>query len=228
MAMKIKRHNSAVRFTHWVTALSIFALLFSGFGQMPIYKRYFVDQLPGLGWSSNFYITLNIHYVAAFILIFVSFYYVAYLLTSKNLDILPRRGDFKESVQIFASMVGLAKEPENDKYLAEQRLAFSVTALSVFFLIVTGSLKVWKNFPGVYLAPETVFWLAQIHNLFTVILFLSIIVHLLAFLIKANRPLVPSMFTGKIDMEYVRKRHSKWWEKLNSEVKDEAEEGEAR
>jgi formate dehydrogenase gamma subunit len=228
MAMKIKRHNSAVRFTHWVTALSIFALLFSGFGQMPIYKRYFVDQLPGLGWSSNFYITLNIHYVAAFILIFVSFYYVAYLLTSKNLEILPRRGDFKESIQIFASMVGLAKEPENDKYLAEQRLAFSVTALSVFFLIVTGSLKVWKNFPGVYLAPETVFWLAQIHNLFTVILFLSIIVHLLAFLIKANRPLVPSMFTGKIDMEYVRKRHSKWWEKLNSEVKDEAEEGEAR
>lgn len=226
--MKIKRHNSAVRFTHWVTALSIFALLFSGFGQMPIYKRYFVDQLPGLGWSSNFYITLNIHYVAAFILIFVSFYYVAYLLTSKNLEILPRRGDFKESIQIFASMVGLAKEPENDKYLAEQRLAFSVTALSVFFLIVTGSLKVWKNFPGVYLAPETVFWLAQIHNLFTVILFLSIIVHLLAFLIKANRPLVPSMFTGKIDMEYVRKRHSKWWEKLNSEVKDEAEEGEAR
>jgi len=154
---KIKRHNLAVRFTHWVTALSIFVLLFSGFGQMPIYKRYFVDQLPGLGWSSNFYITLNIHYVAAFILIFVSFYYVAYLLTSKNLDILPRRGDLKESIQIFASMVGLAKEPENDKYLAEQRLAFSVTALSVFFLIVTGSLKVWKNLPGVYLAPGTCF-----------------------------------------------------------------------
>ncbi len=221
--MKIKRHNLAVRFTHWVTALSIFFLLFSGFGQMPIYKRYFVDQLPGLSWSSNFYITLNIHYVAALILIFVSFYYVTYLLTSKNMDILPRRGDFKESIQIFASMVGLAKEPENDKYLAEQRLAFSVTALSVLILIVTGALKVWKNLPGVYFSPGTVFWLAQIHNLFTVILFFSIIVHLLAFLIKANRPLVPSMFTGKIDQDYVRHRHRKWWEKLHPEVSEKSE-----
>ncbi len=215
--MKIKRHNLAIRFTHWVTATSIFILFFSGFGQMPVYKRYFVDQLPGLAWSSDFLATLHLHYLAAMALIFVSVYYVTYLIVSKRWDIIPRRGDFKESLQIFASMVGLAEEPENDKYLAEQRLAFEVTAFSVMALIVTGIFKVYKNLPGVEFSSGAVFWLAQIHNLFTVILLFSIIVHLAAFFIKANRPLVISMFTGYIDKGYVERRHAVWWAKLNQE-----------
>ncbi len=216
--MKIKRHNLAVRFTHWMTVLSILVLFFTGFGQMPIYKRYFIDQLPGLGWSSNFLVTLNIHYIAAAALIFISIYYATYLLITKKWDIIPRKGDFKESVQIFASLLGLAEEPENDKYLAEQRLAFAVTAFSILALIATGILKVYKNLPGSAFSAGTVFWLAQIHNLFTVILLLSIIVHILAFLIKENRPLVASMFTGKIDSDYVMHRHEKWWRKLNKET----------
>lgn len=212
--MKIKRHNAAIRFTHWVTAASIFILLFTGFGQMPIYKRYYVDQIPGLAWSSDFFITLYIHYLAAIALTFIAVFYVSYLIYSRAWDVFPRRGDFKESVQIFASMLSLAPEPENDKYLAEQRLAFSVTAFSIIALIFTGILKVYKNIPGVHFSETTIFWLAQIHNLFTVILLLSIIIHLLAFLIKDNRPLVASMFTGWIDREYVIHRHSKWWHRL--------------
>lgn len=219
--MKIKRHDLAIRFTHWITALSIFVLFFSGFGQMPMYKRYFVDQLPGLSWSSNFAITLNLHYFAAILLIFISIYYLTYLFMTKRYDVIPRKGDFKESLQIFASMVGLAEEPENDKYLAEQRLAFAVTAFSILVLIITGILKVYKNLPMAEFSPGAIFWLAQIHNLFTIILLFSVIVHLLAFLIKDNRPLVASMFTGKIDQDYVRHRHSKWWEKLHKNAVSE-------
>ncbi|CFY04843.1 Di-haem cytochrome, transmembrane [Syntrophomonas zehnderi OL-4] len=219
--MKIMRHNLAIRFTHWVTALSILVLFFSGFGQMPIYKRYYVDQLPGLGWSSDFLITLHIHYWAAAMLIFVVFYYAAYLSITKKWDIIPKKGDLRESMQIFAAILGLAEEPDSDKYLAEQRLAFVVTALSILVLIVTGIIKVYKNLPGNYLPPEVVFWTAQIHNLFTVILLLTIIAHLGAFLIKANRPLVASMFTGWISADYVRQRHGKWWSKLNLDLTDE-------
>ncbi len=221
--MKITRHNIAIRFTHWVTALSIFVLLFTGFGQMPVYKRYYVDQIPGLTWSSNFLITLNIHYIAAIILIFISFYYLSYLFFRKAWDIMPRKGDFKESLQIFASMLGLAPEPENDKYLAEQRLAFAVTAFSIFALIVTGIIKVYKNIPGSDLSTSLIFWTAQIHNLFTVILLFSIIVHVLAFLIKENRPLVASMFTGKIGRDYVIHRHGKWWKKISTSNQPEPE-----
>jgi len=77
--------------------------------------------------------------------------------------------------------------------------------------------------PGVYFSTGSVFWLAQIHNLFTVILLLSIIVHLLAFLLKDNRPLAASMFTGKIDRDYVIHRHSKWWQKMTIAARLEPE-----
>ena len=171
--MKILRHNQVIRFIHWSTALSIFILLFSGFGQMPVYKRYFVDTLPGLSWSSNYWVTLNIHYYAAVVLIFSSIYYVTYIIMSKKREILPQKGDFKESMQIFASLVGLAEEPPSGKYLAEQRLAFSLTAFTTLVLILTGLIKVYKNIPGINLSAEVVFWTAQIHNLFTVIMVLN-------------------------------------------------------
>ena len=91
--MKIMRHRWQIRFVHWVTALSIFILFFSGFGQMPVYKRYFVDQMPGLSWSSDYAITLHLHYYGAMILIFISVYYLFYLFLSKETDVLPKKGD---------------------------------------------------------------------------------------------------------------------------------------
>lgn len=212
--MKIARHNLAVRFTHWLTALSIFILFFSGFGQMPIYKRYYVDQLPGLSWSSDFLITLHLHYWAAAVLIFISVYFAVYIFSTRSFDIIPKKGDFRESLKIIGAMLGLTEEPESDKYLAEQRLAFAVTAFSIVMLIITGLIKVYKNLPGTDVSANAVFWTAQIHNLFTVILLVSIVFHLGAFFIKANRPLLPSMFTGKISAAYVQHRHQKWWHKL--------------
>ncbi|MGI6420592.1 MAG: formate dehydrogenase subunit gamma [Syntrophomonadaceae bacterium] len=214
--MKIMRHRWQVRFVHWVTALSIFILFFTGFGQMPVYKRYFVDQLPGLGWSSNYLITLNIHYYAAMALIFTSVYYLLYLFLTKETDVLPRKGDFKESLLIFLSMAGLAQEPENDKYLAEQRMAFAVTAFSILGLIVTGLIKVLKNLPETSIPLSLSFWATQIHNLLTVILLLSVVIHLLAFLIKDNRPLFSSMFTGQIPLDYARHRHALWIKRMEN------------
>jgi phosphoglycerol transferase MdoB-like AlkP superfamily enzyme len=43
--------------------------LFSGFGQMPIFKRYYFSDLPLLGWTANFYILSNIHYISAAIIL---------------------------------------------------------------------------------------------------------------------------------------------------------------
>ena len=39
--------------------------LFSGFGQMPILKRYYFADLPLLGWSADFYILSDMHYWSA-------------------------------------------------------------------------------------------------------------------------------------------------------------------
>jgi hypothetical protein len=60
----------------WFYILVLFALVFSGFGQMPIFKRYYLADIPGLAWTADFYITLYIHYVAAALFIGLSAYYL--------------------------------------------------------------------------------------------------------------------------------------------------------
>ena len=54
----------------------LFVMGLTGFGQMPIFKRYYIADIPGLGWLADFYATHYIHYVGAVIL-FGFFVYVA-------------------------------------------------------------------------------------------------------------------------------------------------------
>lgn len=45
------------------------AMAVSGFGQMPIFKRYYVADLPGMAWTADYYFTHAMHYVGAAILL---------------------------------------------------------------------------------------------------------------------------------------------------------------
>jgi vacuolar-type H+-ATPase subunit I/STV1 len=54
-----------VRTLYVVSAL---VLVVTGFGQMPIYKRYYVSSLPGLHWLADFYVTHWLHYLSAAVL----------------------------------------------------------------------------------------------------------------------------------------------------------------
>ncbi|MHB8765406.1 MAG: hypothetical protein ACYDA8_13885, partial [Deferrisomatales bacterium] len=57
----IRRHDGWTLVEHWAVALSGLALLFTGFGQMPMYSRYMVDRLPGLAWASDYAVTFRLH-----------------------------------------------------------------------------------------------------------------------------------------------------------------------
>lgn len=43
--------------------------VFTGFGNMPLWKRYYVADIPGLGWSGDFLINLNVHIIAGSMLL---------------------------------------------------------------------------------------------------------------------------------------------------------------
>lgn len=47
----------------------LFFLTLSGFSQMPIFKRYYIADIPGLGWLAQFYVTHMIHYIFAGLLV---------------------------------------------------------------------------------------------------------------------------------------------------------------
>ena len=52
---------------------------------MPIFKRYYIADIPGLGWLAEFFITHYIHYLAAILfLAFAGYMVVDYLLSKRK------------------------------------------------------------------------------------------------------------------------------------------------
>jgi cytochrome b subunit of formate dehydrogenase len=112
---------------------------------------------------------------------------------------------------------GFGEEPENDKYLAEQRLAYVFIAFSLLLVIVTGVLKVLKNLPSINYSEGFALWITLLHNIGTVLVIMGIVAHLGAFIFKANWPLLPGIFTGRIDREYAKERHGIWYRRISGE-----------
>ena len=73
--------------------VSAIMLTFSGFGQMPLYKRYYIADIPGMAWSADFYITHLVHYFFSIILFGIASYAVFnHLLIGKKRSALTTSG----------------------------------------------------------------------------------------------------------------------------------------
>ena len=59
-----------------VYILTLIVLAFTGFGQMPIFKRYYIADIPGLGWSADFYMTHYIHYLGSALFLGLIAYFI--------------------------------------------------------------------------------------------------------------------------------------------------------
>ncbi|NLC28655.1 MAG: cytochrome b/b6 domain-containing protein [Campylobacteraceae bacterium] len=207
---KVTRQSLSNRLVHAVTAISIFTLFFTGFGQMPVYKRYMLNEVPGFSWTADYMTTLWWHYFFGVILIAVSFYHLAYHIMRKEYDAWPKKGDLKASWVLIKAMITKKEEPQSEKYLPEQRLGYAFIAFWIGVMIITGIIKAIKSINGVDLSLEVLFWTAQIHNLGFFMLIVGVAGHLSAFLFKANRYLLPGMLWGKVDACYVKLRHGLW------------------
>lgn len=63
----------------------LFLCALTGFGQMPIYKRYYLADIPGFGWLADFYITRYVHYLGATLLLtLLAFALVDYLVNRQG------------------------------------------------------------------------------------------------------------------------------------------------
>lgn len=62
---------SGGRFALALYRLTLAFMALSGFAQMPIFKRYYIADIPGLGWLDAFYVTHYMHYLAAIVLLFL-------------------------------------------------------------------------------------------------------------------------------------------------------------
>ena len=205
---KVFRQSLRNRLVHWGIAFSCFGLIVTGILQMPVAKRYGITALfPSTG---DFYVTLPWHYAFAVVFTFLCVFHLAVHALEGDFDIVPKKGDFGRSVAIIKALISEQAEAPSEKYLPEQRLAWTAFAGVFALVIVTGLLKSLKNLAGVEFSDPVLFWLAQLHNLGMVLTILLFFGHMAAFLFKANRCLLPAMFSGFVDAEYARHRHSLW------------------
>ncbi|MEJ2589081.1 MAG: FeS-binding protein [Deltaproteobacteria bacterium] len=73
------------RLVKWLYILTFVVMAFTGFGQMPIFKRYYVSDIPGMGWAADFYFTHYIHYLGAiFLLALLAYVIVDYFLSAHH------------------------------------------------------------------------------------------------------------------------------------------------
>ena len=207
---KVKRHSLTVRLSHWFIALSGIVLLFSGFGQLPMYKRYNLVKVPGFQWSGNFEITLNLHYIAAIFFGGAILFHMVYHFRRKEFGILPKKGDIKESVTGLKAMFGMAQEPEHGKFQAKQRVIYAIMGSTSLVLLGTGLIKSYKNLGNIVLDPTFLQIMTLAHTFFGMLFMALFLAHVAALLLKNHRPLIPSMFTGNISKEYADHHHPKW------------------
>ena len=233
----VLRHSPIELAEHWLLAISGLLLIFSGFGELPMYKRYMVTEIPGLAWAGDFFINLKIHYLTGIVFISIMVFHALYHGWVGHQGLIPRKGDVKVSLITILSMLGFGEEPKSDKYLPEQRLAYAYLGGVGLILILTGVVKVIKNLPGVDLSPSLITWMTLIHTFATIFFLLGVLAHLAALIFKVNRPLVKSIFTGEVNLGYVQDRHTIWYEELmknkvkakvevENEIKDEERIGE--
>lgn len=74
--------------SRWIRSGFLASLFFStltGFAQMPIFKRYYIADMPGLGWLAEFHTTYTLHYISAALFIALGvFLVVDYLLLHRK------------------------------------------------------------------------------------------------------------------------------------------------
>ena len=128
--------------TRFFYMILLFFMALSGFGQMPIFKRYYIADIPGLGWLAQYYVTHYIHYLGAAALLTIGAYYLVRYLAAER----PRRR---------ISPYGLLQ-------------GFFMAAI-----VVTGLLRVVKNYEGYYLSSGAIIFLDILH-LAAVMLFLLV------------------------------------------------------
>lgn len=136
-----------------VYGLILFFITLSGFAQMPIFARYYISDIPGLGWLAQFYVTHAMHYIMAALLLALGGYAVmdAVLGRKKN----PVRQD-----------------PARQSPVCKGSLTAAgwVKVLSLAGLMITGGLMVVKNLTGVYFPHLLIILLDLLHLLLCMIL----------------------------------------------------------
>jgi uncharacterized membrane protein len=143
-----KTPNRSVRYVYLIT---VFFLTLSGFGQMPVFKRYYIADIPGFGWLAQFYVTHYIHYLGAIlILALVSYMIIDYLILQKKSIRLTASGYVRGTILVGILVSGIFlvfRNLEGSRFGPDFIIFLNIAHLGlvITFLIVSGYCLVRKR-----------------------------------------------------------------------------------
>jgi cytochrome b subunit of formate dehydrogenase len=215
MGRRIKRYGFIVRLEHWMVAFSGIMLIFTGLGCLPLFKRYYITEIPGFQWTANF---LYLDKIALYLCnIFRIYGDISYLLSRIETRFWTSAQERRLCclLKMILASFGLAKEPPSDKWLSEKRWAYVVIGITTLIVLFTGIIKVLKNLEWIYFGPKIESTIYLLHTILGGLFILLFFIHVFFVLaVKANWPLLKAMLTGYVDEDYVKHRHAIWYEKI--------------
>ncbi|MBN2254711.1 MAG: cytochrome b/b6 domain-containing protein [Deltaproteobacteria bacterium] len=220
----VVRHSALELFEHWSIAFSGIILILTGIFEMPIARRYYINELPGFAWSADFIISLKIHYIASVVFVAAALFHVVYHGILGHRGMIPRKGDVRQSIEVIKTFFGKGEEPPFHKYLPEQRLAYAGMAVIIGVLIVSGLMKTYKNLINPQMSEGLTLFATWAHNIFFVLFVFAFVGHMAAIILKPNWPMVRGIFTGRVRLDYAKHRHPFWIEEIMERQREPAEE----
>lgn len=218
------RFSAIVRITHWITALSFFGLLVSGFAILLAHPRLYWGEAGGLGGPYVFAFPLptmkggpsgwgrQLHFLSSWGCILTGILYVFYGVFTRHFrrDLLPQRADLSWEflVRTVSNHFHLRRPAEEDSlsYNVLQRLVY-LTVIFVLFplLFWTGfamSPAIVSIFPGVVTALGGQESARTIHFFVAALVVLFFLVHIAMVCLAGFATRTGAMITGR--------RSAKW------------------
>lgn len=204
---KVLRHDLPARITHWAHGVGTTMLLVSGIAL----GLFFTPTLAS--GSEQVRTWMNVHFVFVVLFLFGTFYYAgnAWLAPKRFKEHLPTKNAVEYTKRHYGRMLGIKEYayPPEKKYFESERMAYLLAVGSAGLIILTGLIKVTAhaiNVPGWVMAIVT-----PLHDIATVAMALFFIAHIIAgSILPASWPLLRSMFTGYVDVDYVKEAHPGW------------------
>lgn len=123
--------KTSTRWLLWLYGTAAIISLFTGFGNMPLWGRYYIADIPGLGWSGNFYFNLQVHLlIGAVLLSLAVVFLIAHIYTRRDGARLSPSGGVRATLLVLALLSGLLLAVRN---LSGIRFPFEFQVGLVFF-----------------------------------------------------------------------------------------------
>lgn len=207
---RVLRHDAAAIVEHWTHGVGTAFLLMTGLSLGARFIPTFLSR--GQIWAA-----MNVHFVAAVMFLFGTFYYGANTLlsTSRFGEHLPTRNALKFTVQHYGRLLGNKKleMPPEDKYFESEKMAYLLALTATGAIVITGLLKAAAHImpvPGVVMGAATF-----IHDVATLGMLAFFLAHIFfAAILPMGWPMLASMFNGYVSVEHAKAEHAGWYARL--------------